>query len=126
MDYVDANILAYAFSSDGLKSEKSRQLLKDHELVTCTLSLDEVAWKFFKISPSLAVSVVRGLQSAPKLSFLPFTRDEFDDFTRLLEHGTAPRDAVHAATALKLGCKTIYSEDKDFDKVKGLKRRVPW
>ena len=126
MDYVDANILAYAASDDGLKSEKSRQLLKDRELVTSTLSLDEVAWKFFKTSPPLAASIVRGLQSAPKLSFKPFTRDEFEEFACLLELGTAPRDAVHAATALRAGCRVIYSEDKDFDSVKGLKRRVPW
>lgn len=34
-----------------------------------------------------------------------------------------PRDGIHAATALIAGADSIYSEDVDFDRIKGLKRK---
>ena len=34
-----------------------------------------------------------------------------------------PRDAIHAATALIRGTSELISEDADFDKVEGLRRR---
>ncbi|MEK6924341.1 MAG: PIN domain-containing protein [Candidatus Micrarchaeota archaeon] len=125
MDYVDANVIIYAFSGEGVKSEAA-ELLLGGELVTSSLSLDEVGWKFFKVSPKTSGEVLRLLVRSPLLSFKPFSDDLFDDYIALVEGGLPPRDAIHAATALKNGCKVIWSEDKHFDKVKGLKRKVPW
>ena len=88
-----------------------------------------------KVTPSLTLSItakakalqaVNTMISSPKLFYEPFIHDDFQEFARLIGLGLKPRDAIHAATALRLGCKVIYSEDKDFDAVKGLKRKTPW
>jgi predicted nucleic acid-binding protein len=39
--------------------------------------------------------------------------------------GLAPRDAFHAAHALKAGCRLIASSDADFDQVPGLQLLAP-
>jgi len=39
------------------------------------------------------------------------------------KHSLAPRDAIHAATALGEKTETIISEDSHFDKIAGLKRK---
>ncbi len=38
------------------------------------------------------------------------------------EYKLLPRDGIHAATAFNAGAERIYSEDGDFDRIKGLKR----
>ncbi len=38
------------------------------------------------------------------------------------EYQLLPRDAIHAATAFIAGTETVFSEDKDFDNIPGLKR----
>jgi predicted nucleic acid-binding protein len=39
------------------------------------------------------------------------------------EYQVSPRDAIHAATALITGAETIFSQDTDFDNIRGLKRK---
>lgn len=39
------------------------------------------------------------------------------------EYNLLPRDGIHAATAFIAGAETIFSEDPDFDDIKGLKRK---
>jgi predicted nucleic acid-binding protein len=39
------------------------------------------------------------------------------------EYRILPRDAIHASIALIAGAETIYSQDTDFDIIKGLKRK---
>ncbi len=127
MDYVDANILTYVFTEEGWKTEACRRLLTESDLLTSSLTLDEVGYKLFKrVSPKAAAKTLDLLISSPRLVFKPFDYDHFASFTKLVGGGISPRDAIHAATALKSGCKTIYSEDRDFDKIKGLKRKTPW
>jgi predicted nucleic acid-binding protein len=41
------------------------------------------------------------------------------------ENDLAPRDGIHAATALTHDIKTIVSSDRHFDKIEGLRRRFP-
>ena len=126
MEYVDANVIIYALSDPGLKGIKSKELLVSQELLTNSLTLDEVAFYFLRQSKAKALQAVNTMISSPKLFYEPFIHDDFQEFARLIGLGLKPRDAIHAATALRLGCKVIYSEDKDFDSVKGLKRKTPW
>ncbi|HIH19738.1 TPA: PIN domain-containing protein [Candidatus Micrarchaeota archaeon] len=126
MDYVDANIIIYAFLDEGAKSEACKRLLTDADLVTSSLSLDEVAYKLFKkVSPAFASTALKILLSSPRLAIVPFQHEHFSVFTELVESGIYPRDAVHAATALKSNCKFIYSEDGDFDRL-SIPRKTPW
>ena len=39
------------------------------------------------------------------------------------EYQLLPRDAIHAATAFIAGAESIFSEDMDFDRIRGLKRK---
>jgi len=39
------------------------------------------------------------------------------------EYHILPRDAIHASTALIEGAEIIISQDVDFEKIKGLKRK---
>ena len=39
------------------------------------------------------------------------------------EYKVLPRDAIHAATAFIAGAEVVFSEDRDFDGMKGLKRK---
>lgn len=43
----------------------------------------------------------------------------------MAQPGLAPRDAFHAAHALKAGCNLIASSDPGFDQVSGLRRMAP-
>ena len=43
----------------------------------------------------------------------------------MAQPGLAPRDAFHAAHALKAGCNLIASSDAGFDQVPGLRRLAP-
>jgi predicted nucleic acid-binding protein len=40
----------------------------------------------------------------------------------LLKYGLKPSDAIHLATMEKAGISNIVSEDREFDKVRGIKR----
>jgi len=39
------------------------------------------------------------------------------------EYKLYPRDSIHAASAFIAGADSIYSEDVDFDRIKGFKRK---
>jgi predicted nucleic acid-binding protein len=131
MDYVDANILIYAFDDDGKKGKASKELLSDPltRFATSMLTLDEVAYKFFKLSKRSANDasrVVSALSELPNLEFVPFLEEDISRFRQLLSAGFPPRDAIHLLCAEKTGCKALYSEDRDFDRQKAIPRRVPW
>lgn len=126
MDYVDANILIYAISDNTTKGEKSRKLLLEENLVTCTLTLNEVGYYYYKRDAPNAVANLKNLAAAPNLRFVPFGILEFPTFFGYMEKGLAPRDAIHATIALQQKSKIVYSEDKNWDAVKSFKRKTPW
>lgn len=125
MNYVDANILIYAFLDTSEKGESSRALLEKQELVTNTLTLDEVVFEIRKKSLEQALAALFAIENAPNLVLVPFVSDDVPLFSKYLKEGLAPRDAIHALTAEKTDCKIIYSEDKDFDRIK-IQRKTPW
>lgn len=125
MNYVDANILIYALTDSSLKGEYSRKLLLNQELVTSTLSLDEVAYYLLKEKMKNRIEILEKLSKAPNLLWAAFTYECLPSFFSFLDKGLGPRDAIHASTAIKCSSAAIYSEDRDFDKV-GLPRKIPW
>ncbi len=126
MDYVDANILIYALDDAGEKGKASRALLSQVRLATSMLSLDEVAYKFSRISGADAAKAVDLLSTVANLELIPFLPPDLSRFRALLSKGFFPRDSIHLLTAEKSGCRSIYSEDRDFDRQRAIRRKVPW
>jgi len=58
---------------------------------------------------------------------LPVTRDDMREALQLLEDhpGLSVRDAVHAATMLRNGLRTVASVDSDFDQIPEIRRIAP-
>ena len=58
---------------------------------------------------------------------LPITHGLLDKTRMLLDDypDLAARDALHAAVYREIGAEAFFSYDRDFDKIRGLKRREP-
>lgn len=125
MNYVDANILIYAFADITRKGEKSRELIQNQRLATSVLSLDEVAYEIRKKSLEQALKTVETICTIPNLLLIAFLPEDADSFQEFLSMGLAPRDAIHALTAKKVRASIIYSEDADFDTLP-VRRKTPW
>ena len=101
--------------------------VQNKEMPACTsfLTFDEVFYK---------VKKTRGLDVAIKdlEAFLAMSNMRFVDVNDAViwkalelikEYQLFPRDAIHASAAFIAGAETIYSQDTDFDSIRGLKRR---
>jgi len=125
MNYLDANIIIYALSDTTFKGESCRKLIQSQRFSTSILSLDEVCHILRKKTPQIALNAVSVFLKSPNLILIPFDASDVGDFLEYQKNGLEPRDAIHALSARKAGCRTFYSEDADFDKV-GLHRKTPW
>lgn len=129
MAYVDSCIFIYAalYSDSNGKSARSfleKATQKNIEIFTSSLTFDEVMWKV-KNHTSLdeAISVGKAMLNMPNLMIIDVSAKIISDSLELMEkYKLHPRDAIHTACALNSSIFTIISEDKDFDKVKGIKR----
>lgn len=126
-DYVDANVLVFALIDGGPAGDACRRRLAqiDHpagDAVTSALTMDEVAWALVKrIDRATALKMVRGYLKMPGLSILPATSAELDLALKLMEdHPLKPRDALHAATALRHGTDSFVTFDSDFADIESL------
>lgn len=130
MIYLDSNVFIHAALYADERGERARTLLgqvtdgKD-SAATAALTFDEVFW---------IVKNVKGLDSAllageaflamPNLLILKVDSNIlWDCFTLIKKYKLDPRDAIHAACAIRHGIYTIISEDKDFDGIPELERR---
>ena len=128
MIYIDANIFILAITNRGLLGEKSRKFLKSlqkEKAATSTLTFDEIVWKVLQIKGfDAAIAVANNLIKMENLTWLDVNVSvllKSADLMRL--YRLFPRDSIHAACALNNDIFTIISEDKDFDKIKDLKRK---
>lgn len=130
MIYLDSNLFLYAILYPDVKGEKARNFLKSvregpKKACTASLTYDEIIWK---------VKVLRGPEDALLAgeAFLNMGNLEIVEIGReilwmahslMKEVSLDPRDAIHAACCLKKGAEVLVSEDSDFDKIKGMKRK---
>ena len=130
MNYFDSNLIIYAMLDETETGNWARDTLEsvqNEEMPACTsfLTFDEVFYK---------VNKTRGLEVAIKNleAFLAMSNMRFIDVNDAViwkalelirEFKLFPRDAIHAATAFIAGAEIIYSQDTDFDSIKGLKRK---
>ncbi len=130
MNYLDSNLIIYAILDDTETGEWSRNILErvqNAEIPGCTsfLTFDEVYYKVNKVKGiDVAVKNISAFLSMPNLRFINVTDIVIWKALELIkEYHVLPRDAIHASTALIAGAEIIISQDVDFDKIKGLKRK---
>ncbi len=130
MNYFDSNLIIYAMLDETEIGDWARDVLEsvqNEEMPACTsfLTFDEV---FYKVNKARGLDVaIKDLEAFLAMSNMRFI--DVDDaviwkaLELIREYRLFPRDAIHAATAFIAGAETIYSQDTDFDSVRGLKRR---
>lgn len=131
MLYLDANVFIYPALYDDDKAKAAAALLArvqggQEEALTCALTIDEVLYVVGKYAGRDAgIRVGKAALSLPNLGLLPVTADDVRAAVTLMEAAARPqpRDAIHAAVALKHHATTVVSDDEIFGKIDGLKRR---
>lgn len=130
MNYLDSNLIIYAILDDTETGEWSRKILErvqNAQMPGCTsiLTFDEVYYKVNKVRGiDVAVKNTTAFLSMPNLRFININDIIIWKALELIkEYHILPRDAIHASTALIEGAEIIISQDVDFDKIKGLKRK---
>lgn len=129
MLYIDSNVFIYAAINTQALGERARYLLQKIQLgeekaETSALTFDEVFWAVKNYDQEAAVEACQALLNFPNLEIVPVDRELALLALRLIqEHHMAPRDAVHAATAVADKADVIVSTDAHFDKIKKPKRQ---
>jgi len=92
---------------------------------TSTLSWDEVVWVVRRVlGRGDSIQAGEKLTTFPNLRFIPVSEEIVGSAQKLLsEFELAPRDAIHAASALSKPVDVFLSDDPDLDKVEGIKRK---
>ena len=129
MKYVDSNIFVYALGNTDKKTKKCIHILekitkKEIESSTSLLTWDEFYYTIKKqMSKEEAVEESKKFLNFPNLIFLEVTKEIISKAQELIsEYNLKPRDAIHAASAIKNNIKEIISDDPDFDKIKEIER----
>ena len=124
MIYLDANVFIYAATDDGAQGKAAAKALgKAIRDGSCTASLtaDEVLWAISKkLGRDVAAEKVRQLL-ALDLEVVAVEKRDVEASLAHFEDGMDPRDAIHAAVALRKSCSAIISTDPAFAKVKGIR-----
>jgi len=126
--YLDSTVLVYAALDTGPTGRWCQSVLDSvqagRDAATSVLTLDEVQYKVRKQrGEEDSIAVAELYLTFPHLTLIsadvPLVRAAVGMTRR---HHLFPRDALHAASALSRGIREIYSEDRDFDRLKELKR----
>ena len=101
--------------------------VQNEEMPACTsfLTFDEVFYKVNKLKgTNIAIKNLDAFLAMRNMRFIDVNDAVIWKALELIkEYKLLPRDAIHAATSLIAGAETIYSQDTDFDDIKGLKRK---
>ena len=133
--YVDSNIFIYPAIYDPEtipEAARARARLQEiasgsFEAYTSTVTWDEVTWVVRRLFGSeKAAAQGASFLRLPNLRLLKVDIDVVSEAQSILEEfGLKPRDAIHAATAIRNGIGRILSYDEDFDTLPNLARVAP-
>jgi predicted nucleic acid-binding protein len=130
LNYLDSNLIIYAILDETDIGDWARGLVErvqNEEMPACTsfLTFDEVFYKVNKVKGTeIAIKNLEVFLAMPNMRFFDVNDSVIWKALELIkEYKILPRDAIHAATALIAGAETMYSEDGDFDNIRGLKRK---
>jgi len=106
-----------------LVEELFRRLLEE-QLFTNMPVVDEVLYisRRYRVSYETTLDFLKNMV-LPYVEVLPVEEEDLKPAEKyLLKYGLKPSDAIHLATMEKAGVRNIVSEDREFDKVKEIKR----
>ncbi len=127
--YIDANFLITARLEAGEKGERAGRITSEiqngKKAVTSALVIDEVMWVLRKNKrPEIIRQVVEDIYATPNFGVTSVSSAAPLLALDIMErYNLKPRDAFHVAVMRELGINEIISDDADFDKVPGIKRR---
>ncbi len=130
--FLDTNVFLYAVGAAHPERDRCAEVLRRVASGTLDATINsEIVQEVLHVltrhgRPKDALKLARHLISLfPDL--LPVTRDDVIGACDLLEHypRLSLRDAVHAATMLRNGLKTIVSVDAEFDRLSQIRRLAP-
>ncbi len=127
MLYLDANIFVYGAINTEELGDRARLLLEriqqgQEVAVTSALTFDEVFWVIKKHSMNLALETCEAMLNFSNLEIIDATKELALSALRLIrEAHLAPRDALHAATAIAEKVDYVVTTDAHFGKIKELK-----
>ncbi|MBI5788532.1 MAG: PIN domain-containing protein [Candidatus Schekmanbacteria bacterium] len=131
--FIDTNLfLRYFTNDDEIKARQVLHLLQkvqrgEEQLITSPLVIFETIFtleKFYKVPKAeirelmLPILALKGLD-------VPFKQIYQPAFELYIQHSISYTDAFNVAFMLDKDIKEIYSYDKDFDKIKEIKRIFP-
>ena len=127
MLYLDANIFIYSTINTRELGEKARSLLLRIQqgaetALTSALTFDEVFWAIKKHNLELAYEACEAILNFPNLEIVAADKETVSLALQIIkEYNLAPRDAIHAATAIAEKVDFVVTTDAHFCKVKELK-----
>ncbi len=125
--YLDANVFVFAAINTEELGDRARLLLSKIQqaqevAVTSALTFDEVFWAVKKHNVDLAFEVCEAMLNLPNLAIVPADKELALSALRLMrECNLAPRDALHAATAIAKNVDCLVTSDAHFGRVNELK-----
>jgi uncharacterized protein len=129
--FLDANVIMYALGGPHPLRSPCKATLKkirDGSLtaVTDTEVLQEVLYRYFSIRQQVLGELAYTSLVEMCMEVLPVTLQDTDRALALLKGspGITSRDAIHAATMINSGIKTILTADAHFDLIPEI-RRIP-
>ena len=128
--FIDANIFLYSVYSTSQTRRCQAFLRKvdsgEQNAITSVMVMDEVLFNMMKrMSFEDSERVVQKFLTISHLQVVAVTPENFIDSLSFVRQGLDPHDALHAAVMKAQGVSTILSYDKDFDKIKSVKRQEP-
>lgn len=126
--YLDANFFIFANVAMDRHGQKARMILKEmkegKQGVTSVLTLGEVLWVLRRNGRTADMrAVLEWIYNISNLHIRevsPLTPMRALAFIE--KYNLKPRDAFHVAIMEELGINHIVTDNKDFDKIKGVKR----
>ncbi len=130
--FIDANIIMYTVGTDHPLKAPCQEIVQKIivgglEAVSDTEVFQEILYRYWAQGKKEAgVSTYNDFRQLVSLVF-PITVEEMDKARDLLlQHPhLTPRDSIHAAVMQSHGIGEIYTADRHFDKLPGIKRLGP-
>ncbi|MDJ0270838.1 MAG: type II toxin-antitoxin system VapC family toxin [Aigarchaeota archaeon] len=128
--FMDSNLLIYLNAVRAAEARAAYEnfylnLLAENKAYTDVLVLDELLYiskKKYNIPYNVSIQFIKSIVQ-PYVEILALGSEEFGKASEIINsYNIKPSDALHAAAMTVNSISKIVSEDKEFDRIKGLNR----